>query len=87
MRLLSNWSIIINSKHYDRHGAYANTKLMQIVSSCYLNKRFVHDKLNIRAYSCHPGVTRTDLFDSFPLGFGKVVKLVLYLLGWVKSQL
>ncbi|CAL8133619.1 unnamed protein product [Orchesella dallaii] len=48
---------------YSPHLAYMSSKLMQVVSTVDLNRRFQEKKINVRVYALHPGVVRTDLYQ------------------------
>lgn len=54
---------------------------MQVISSNYLNNRFLAEKLPIECYSVHPGVVRTNLFIHFQLY--RILMLMLRIVGWV----
>ncbi|OXA55353.1 retinol dehydrogenase 11 [Folsomia candida] len=71
-------------KYYNRNVAYCNTKLMQVISSNYLNNRFLAEKLPIECYSVHPGVVRTNLFIHFQLY--RILMLMLRIVGWPPSK-
>ncbi|ODM92422.1 Dehydrogenase/reductase SDR family member on chromosome X [Orchesella cincta] len=54
----------IDMKHeHSPHMAYMSSKLMQVISTVDLNRRFQEKKMNVRIYALHPGVVRTDLYE------------------------
>lgn len=40
------------------------TKLMQVISTVDLNRKFVKENVNVRVYSVHPGVVKTELYEN-----------------------
>jgi NAD(P)-dependent dehydrogenase (short-subunit alcohol dehydrogenase family) len=80
-----NMDDIPMDKFHDRHMAYCNTKLMQVISAQYINKRFLKENLPIRVFSVHPGVVRTNLFSSM-LCYKFLLKPVLYICGKVRQR-
>lgn len=54
----------INMKeHYDTTAAYSQSKLAQLMSARYINKILEEDSCPVRAFSVHPGIVDTDLFE------------------------
>lgn len=68
----------INMKeHFDTTAAYAQSKLAQLMSARYINKMLEEDGCAVNAYSVHPGIVDTDLFEKtmFKKAFPWAMKL------------
>eukprot|EP00092_Neocalanus_flemingeri_P007398 GFUD01007989.1.p1 GENE.GFUD01007989.1~~GFUD01007989.1.p1 ORF type:complete len:329 (+),score=113.32 GFUD01007989.1:66-1052(+) len=53
---------INHEKYFDGHNAYSNSKLMNILFSKELSRRW--QSLGITSYSLHPGFVRTSIFNT-----------------------
>lgn len=58
--------------------SYMSSKLMQVVSTIDLNRRYINNKKNIRVYALHPGVVRTELYENvwWVKFFGKLISIL-----------
>ncbi|KOB64562.1 Short-chain dehydrogenase [Operophtera brumata] len=54
----------INMKgHYDATAAYSQAKLAQLMSARYINKILEENNCPVKAFSVHPGIVDTDIFE------------------------
>jgi len=53
-------------KFYSAHLSYFNSKLMQVISSTFLDIKFQSEGNGVHCHSVHPGVVRTELYDAAP---------------------
>jgi NAD(P)-dependent dehydrogenase (short-subunit alcohol dehydrogenase family) len=53
-------------KFYSAYLAYFNSKLMQVISSTYLDSKFQSEGNGVHCHSVHPGIVRTDLYQHLP---------------------
>ncbi|XP_032683277.1 retinol dehydrogenase 12-like isoform X1 [Odontomachus brunneus] len=67
----------INCKGNLTQAVYANSKLAQLIFTATLQKLLMNRSLNIRIYSVHPGIVKTDLFNN-----SYVSKVKLLMIGF-----